>query len=291
MNARDFSTLIVPSGTADYYRALLADMRVKADVEEREDKVEEVVEEKCCDLIVEMDEDQYIGLESDDYNNDNCEDEDQKDEKHGLIDQKRKYDKTNPNKTMEKETKDDGLRTIKFTLSSYGERIDLFDDQDNQIKSIFRGMLYDDDPYYFLDQYEIDPAGDDAMDSALDYYAPLSEVWTSRDEDADEHDPHDEIFYKSSRDLEVDYEDEKWDHYEITPIKISGIAEIKLPMDAEFDVDKCHLIANSVVLPDGRNSSLYIMGFCYDGEYYPLVIDVDSEQETGDDDEDEDEDW
>ena len=187
---------------------------------------------------------------------------------------------------MEKGTKDDGLRTIKFTLSSYGERIDLFDEQDNLIKSIFRGMLYDDDPDYFLDQYEIDPAGDDAMDAALDSYSPLYEAWTSRDEDADEHDPNDEIFYKSTRDLEVDYEDEKWDHYEKTPIKISGSAEIRLPMDAEFDEDKCHLIANSIILPNGRRSSLYIMGFCYDGEYYPLVIDVDSEQETGDEDED-----
>lgn len=40
MNARDFSTLMVPDGTADYYRALLADMRVKADVEEIEGKPE-----------------------------------------------------------------------------------------------------------------------------------------------------------------------------------------------------------------------------------------------------------
>lgn len=37
MNARDFSTLMVPAGTADYYRALLSDMRVKADVEEVEE--------------------------------------------------------------------------------------------------------------------------------------------------------------------------------------------------------------------------------------------------------------
>lgn len=36
MNARDFSTLMVPAGTADYYRALLADLRVKVDVEEIE---------------------------------------------------------------------------------------------------------------------------------------------------------------------------------------------------------------------------------------------------------------
>lgn len=41
MNARDFSTLMVPAGTADYYRALLTDMRVKADVEELEDKSED----------------------------------------------------------------------------------------------------------------------------------------------------------------------------------------------------------------------------------------------------------
>ena len=260
------------------------------------DDFHEMVEEKRCGgLIVEMDEDQYIGLESDDYDDDYSNKEEQRDEKeeekYGLIDKKGNKTNPNTNKRMEKGTKDDGLRTIKFTLSSYGERIDLFDEQDNLIKSIFRGMLYDDDPYYFLDQYEMDPAGDDAMDAALGSYSPLYDAWTSRDENADEHDPNDEIFYKSSRDLEVDYEDEKWDHYEKTPIKISGSAEIRLPMDAEFDEDKCHLIANSIILPNGRRSSLYIMGFCYDGEYYPLVIDVDSEQETGDDDEADDEDW
>lgn len=36
MNARDFATLIVPAGRADYYRTLLADIRVKAEVEEIE---------------------------------------------------------------------------------------------------------------------------------------------------------------------------------------------------------------------------------------------------------------
>lgn len=41
MNARDFSTLMVPAGTADYYRSLLADLRVKASVEEMEEKTEE----------------------------------------------------------------------------------------------------------------------------------------------------------------------------------------------------------------------------------------------------------
>lgn len=41
MNAKDFATLMVPAGTADYYRALLDDMRVKADVEELKDKSEE----------------------------------------------------------------------------------------------------------------------------------------------------------------------------------------------------------------------------------------------------------
>lgn len=40
MNARDFSTLMVPAGTADYYRDLLSEMRVKADVEEREETEE-----------------------------------------------------------------------------------------------------------------------------------------------------------------------------------------------------------------------------------------------------------
>lgn len=40
MNARDFSTLMVPAGSADYYRALLDDMRVKADVEEIEETKE-----------------------------------------------------------------------------------------------------------------------------------------------------------------------------------------------------------------------------------------------------------
>lgn len=40
MNARDFSTLMVPAGTAGYYRNLLYDMRVKANVEEIEDYVE-----------------------------------------------------------------------------------------------------------------------------------------------------------------------------------------------------------------------------------------------------------
>ncbi len=43
MNARDFSTLMVPAGAADYYRALLADMRVKADVEEIDEKPESPV--------------------------------------------------------------------------------------------------------------------------------------------------------------------------------------------------------------------------------------------------------
>lgn len=41
MNARDFATLMVPAGRADYYRGLLAAMRVKADVEEMEEKTEE----------------------------------------------------------------------------------------------------------------------------------------------------------------------------------------------------------------------------------------------------------
>lgn len=41
MNARDFATLMVPAGRADYYRGLLAAMRVKADVEEIEDQIEE----------------------------------------------------------------------------------------------------------------------------------------------------------------------------------------------------------------------------------------------------------
>ena len=41
MNARDLSTLMVPAGSADYYRSLLADMRVKAEVEEMEEKTEE----------------------------------------------------------------------------------------------------------------------------------------------------------------------------------------------------------------------------------------------------------
>ena len=41
MNARDLSTLIVPAGSAEYYRSMLADMRVKATVEEMEDKTEE----------------------------------------------------------------------------------------------------------------------------------------------------------------------------------------------------------------------------------------------------------
>lgn len=41
MNARDFATLMVPAVRADYYRGLLAAMRVKADVEEIEDKTEE----------------------------------------------------------------------------------------------------------------------------------------------------------------------------------------------------------------------------------------------------------
>ena len=41
MNARDFSTLMVPAGSADYYRSLLADLRVKASVEEMEEKAEE----------------------------------------------------------------------------------------------------------------------------------------------------------------------------------------------------------------------------------------------------------
>ncbi len=40
MNARDLATLIVPAGRAGYYRALLADMRVKADVEETQESVE-----------------------------------------------------------------------------------------------------------------------------------------------------------------------------------------------------------------------------------------------------------
>ena len=41
MNARDLSTLMVPAGSADYYRNLLADMRVEAEVEEMEEKAEE----------------------------------------------------------------------------------------------------------------------------------------------------------------------------------------------------------------------------------------------------------
>lgn len=41
MNARDFATLMVPAGRSDYYRGLLAAMRVKADVEEIEDQIEE----------------------------------------------------------------------------------------------------------------------------------------------------------------------------------------------------------------------------------------------------------
>lgn len=40
MNARDFATLIVPEGRADYYRSLLFDIRVKAEVEEIEEKLE-----------------------------------------------------------------------------------------------------------------------------------------------------------------------------------------------------------------------------------------------------------
>ena len=41
MNARDLSTLMVPAGTANYYRSLLADLRVKASVEEMEEKTAE----------------------------------------------------------------------------------------------------------------------------------------------------------------------------------------------------------------------------------------------------------
>lgn len=41
MNARNLSTLMVPARTAAYYRSLLADMRVKASVEEMEEKAEE----------------------------------------------------------------------------------------------------------------------------------------------------------------------------------------------------------------------------------------------------------
>ena len=41
MNARDLSTLMVPAGSADYYRSLLADLRVKASVEEMEEKTAE----------------------------------------------------------------------------------------------------------------------------------------------------------------------------------------------------------------------------------------------------------
>lgn len=41
MNARDFATLIVPERRAEYYRALLADMRVKAEVEEMESDAKE----------------------------------------------------------------------------------------------------------------------------------------------------------------------------------------------------------------------------------------------------------
>lgn len=48
MNAKDFATLIVPAGRADYYRALLADIRVKAEVEEMEEisKTNNMEEEK-----------------------------------------------------------------------------------------------------------------------------------------------------------------------------------------------------------------------------------------------------
>lgn len=48
MNAKDFATLIVPAGSADYYRALLADIRVKAEVEEMEEisKTNNMEEEK-----------------------------------------------------------------------------------------------------------------------------------------------------------------------------------------------------------------------------------------------------
>lgn len=48
MNARDSATLIVPERRAEYYRALLADIRVKADVEEMEEnsKPDNMEEEK-----------------------------------------------------------------------------------------------------------------------------------------------------------------------------------------------------------------------------------------------------
>lgn len=168
---------------------------------------------------------------------------------------------------MEEKIESPQNETRKVTLQLYGEgiRIDVLDSYDgvlNCYNALRESELYE---IKVIDKDEVTEVSENELGERLG-------IFDDFDDDFDS-----DFAWESECNLCEPEEIEDIDKINMIQTKVYGNAEIDVPKDEKFEINKVRLMQNEFVLPGGEEPVYF--GVFYKGKAYPIELDIDSERE------------